>query len=272
MPLRSHNSFFLLLIFLPFIGILLGCAEDEDRNLRTDLPTEANQIFLISRLQYEHLFTALTPYQRFLNPKDLMLPGCPDVMVEEDLKRITLTYREVEDCENSDRRTGVIILDLALQNSSDSKWFMEFKDYTYEGDTIQGIKTYGRIGPGEVVETFEKLTIKAENQSSFILNGALSHTYNSSNLETDLISSIGEIFGKNPVGRQITSRNSQPLISVKSCFLAENNLPVSGEEFWEIERGNSNSVLHTLKYETSGICETTAKMVLPDGRNLILNP
>ncbi|MDN3202865.1 hypothetical protein [Algoriphagus sediminis] len=270
--MRSHNSFFFLLICIVLFGILSGCAEDEDRNLRTDLPTEANQIFLISRLQYEHLFTALTPYQQFLNPEGLVLPGCPDVKVEEDLKRITLTYREVEGCENSDRRTGVIILDLALQNSSVPRWFMEFKDYTFEGDTIQGIKTFGQIGPGEVIETFEMLRIIAENQSSFVLNGALTHSYNSFNLETDLISSIGEINGKNPVGRQITSRNSQPLISAKSCFLAEDNLPVSGEELWEIQRGNSNSVLHTLKYETSGICETTAKMVLPDGRNLILNP
>ncbi len=269
--LRILNLFLFLFLSTPIF--FFGCAQDEDRDLRTDLPTEANQLFSLSRLQYESVFIALTSFDEFKDEENLSIPGCPTILIEEEAKRVTLTFDSKEDCEGSDRRTGTIVLDLALQDATDPVWFMEFKDYAFDTDTINGIKSFRQMVQTQVTESFEGLKVKSESQTSFEINGEFSHSINDPfDLGNSLISSQGEINGRNPAGRNVKSTNSQSIISAKSCSLAENNLPISGEEIWVVQRGNSNSVTHTLEYETAGVCETTAKMILPDGRNLILNP
>lgn len=252
---------------------MMGCGEEDDQNLRTDLPTEAQQIFSVSKIQNEHLFLALTSWEEFTSIDPSSLPGCPTLVLEQESKRVTLNYSNSEACEVSQVRSGSIVLDLALQESDSQEWFMEFADYSYEGDTLKGIKVFKKISNQVISQSFENLKVTSTQNASFVLQGELTHTKPPIiGPSVSLLSTTGQITGKNPIGRSVSMNVTEPILSVRSCQLSQKDLPTSGTETWEIERGNRNSVSHWLSYESTGICETVAKMQLSDGRVLILNP
>ncbi|MHA7130788.1 hypothetical protein [Algoriphagus namhaensis] len=263
---------------LPIYFLLLGllapsCTEEEDKTIRTDLPTEAQQFFKVSQLNYEHLFLALKSWAEFKNLESSSLPGCPEITLEESNKQVTLTYRKSEGCESAQNRSGKLILDLALQSSPQATWFLEFEDYTYAGDTLKGFKTFKRQNNSTYLESFESLLVISANQTSFELNADLTHQFGSGLGQINqLISTTGTLTGRNPAGRAFDLVFESPSVLARICNFQEQQLPISGTEIYQVQRGNDNSRTYRLLYESTGSCETTAKATLPDGRNLILSP
>lgn len=262
-----------LYLFLSLI-FLNACKEDEDRVISTDLPTEASQLFDVSIAWSEALFYSQFSYEQYSGTDSLDLPGCPEIILEERGKRVTLTFDPATSCEHSGKyiRTGKLILDFARADSINPIWFLEYDDYTFEAATIKGIRVFTKNSLGIITETFETLTHTTSDQLTHKFSGNLTHTLSLDSGIVDRINSKGIITGRNPAGRNFGFDFEENRELLFSCFQENELLPVTGMETWQVSRSETGQVIHILSYELKENCEVEAYVVLSDGRRLLLNP
>jgi len=254
--------------------ILNACKEDEDREISTDLPTETSQLFIVSNAWSEALFFTQISFDQYSKVDSLELPGCPEILVDKNAKRVTLTFDPITTCEltGKSKRSGKLILNLAQSDSENPIWFLEYENYTFEDASIKGIRTFKKNSSGVVNETFATLTHKSKNQLTHQFSGNLTHTLS---LESGIVvgvNSKGMINGKNPSGRNFIFEFNENRKLLFSCFQENRLLPVAGKEIWKVSRSETSQVIHRLSYELKENCKVEAYVVLSDGRRLLLNP
>ncbi len=261
-------SIFFSLLFL------IACKEDEDRVISTDLPTEAAQLFVVSNAWSEALFFTQLSIDQYSNADSLDLPGCPQILVDKTAKRVTLTFDPATVCEQTgtSKRSGKLILDLAQSDSENPVWFLEYKNYTFEDASINGIRTFSKNPSGNINEAFETLTHQTKNELTHQFGGDLTHTLSLVNGVLVGLNSNGIIFGINPAGRNFTFVFNENRELLFSCFKENQLFPVAGKETWQVSRSETAQVVYNLTYESKENCKVEANVILPDGRRLLLNP
>ncbi len=260
-------------IFFSLI-FLIACKEDEDRVISTDLPTEASQLFIVSKAWSEAIFFTQISFDQYSNAESLDLPGCPEILIDKTAKRVTLTFDPGSTCEQTgtSKRSGKLILDLAQSDSGNPIWFLEYENYTFQDASINGIRTFTKNPSGVINETFATLTHKTKNELTHQFGGNLTHTLSLVNGVVVGLNSKGMINGRNPAGRNFIFDFSEKRELLFSCFRDNQLFPVAGKEAWQVSRSETAQVMYNLTYEWKENCKVEAYVVLPDGRRLLLNP
>ncbi len=256
------------------LTFLIACKEDEERVISTDLPTEASQLFIVSNAWSEILFFTQLSFDQYSNAESSELPGCPQIILDKTAKRVTLIFDSATSCTQSgtSKRSGNLILDLALFDSANPVWFLKYENYSFEDGSITGIRTFTKNSSGVINETFETLTHKTKNELTHQFGGHLTHTLNLVNGVTVGLNSKGAIYGRNPAGRNFIFDFKEKRELSFSCFQNNQLVPVAGKETWQISRSETSQVIYNLTYEWKENCKVEAYVVLPDGRRLLLNP
>lgn len=266
--MKNKYSLLLLLLF----PLLFACEEDEDKTIQTDLTMEASQLFNITNSWGESLYFAMLSWEDYqaVNPYDL--PGCPRIVLEQSLKQVTLEFLPDSACIKTGqaKRSGKIILDYTLENSSTGNWILEYQNYTINQDSLQGTRRFSKSNFNKVKEQFDDLILKTNNGVNSTFSGDIDHTIARLRLELIGISSLGAVTGTNPAGRKFTIDLTDPRQILVSCSKENEILPISGKESWTVARGASKSVIHKINYESTGNCQGNATVTLADGRTLVL--
>jgi len=162
---------------------------------------------------------------------------------------------------------------LALRSSQNPEWYITFENYVFESYAIKGEKRFIRLPNGVIQESYSDLKVHSTDKLSYTYGALINHlTIREGFGELETVFSEGNMEGRNPAGRFFSKSNITPTISQASCFKSRKVSPDSGEETWVISRGSAREVNHQLSYDSNQNCETTASMLLPDGRKLILSP
>lgn len=262
-------TFVLIFTFFTF------CSDDVNKNIETDLTKEAAQFYQLSLISHEHLFFSLYSWEEYQSLEADSLPGCPTITLEEISKKVTLDFNTENECPQNEKyqRSGKITLDLGLSFSPNPEWYIKFEDYVFESDTVKGQKRFKTLPNGVIQESYNDLIVKTDKNLNYTYSGIVNHLTIRRGLRIlESVLSDGSLEGINPAGRLFSMNNISPTISQALCFNSGEVPPNSGEESWTISRGLSKEVNHRLTFESDQNCETTASMVLPDGRMLILTP
>lgn len=266
----NKPSFFLLLL------ILMGsCFGDIDKDISTDLQFEGNEIFDISLSLEESLFFPFQSLDYFRLAESLEIPGCPDVNIDETLKKVTLAFSVKKECVNSlyVPRSGKIHLQYITNTALESTVSVEYEDYIVRGIKIKGKRDFKRanslLNPNRRAETYQDLFIIDENNSSSRINGSFTHQLVFFNGILTAFSSTGQIEGRNKAGRAInmtqTATKNYNVTCIKSGYL----LPFQGSEEWQIFRNETQATKHKLVYTLEDQCNATATITLQDGRLMV---
>lgn len=264
---------FVLIILLP---ILMSCEEDEDKVIQTDLPTEANELFKISKTWNESLYFAMLTWEDYQKMDSLGLPNCPEIIMDNFHRKVTLAFPHTLLCMQSGEygRSGKLIIayDTTVLNAN-RKWSMQYEDYMFGTDSIKGIRNFSSDDSLIIFEEFTELIEKTEKELTTEFSGKFVHskTYAEDSLVS--FSSVGRISGKNPVGRNFEIILDSPVEHSISCYQQNEILPSIGKETWVVSRGGSSEVNYTTTYEPLlENCKVAANTILPDGKKLLLNP
>ncbi|MEB2779766.1 hypothetical protein U3A58_05120 [Algoriphagus sp. C2-6-M1] len=264
---------FILIMLLP---ILMSCVEDEDKVIHTDSPTEAVSLFSISKDWGESLYFAMISWEEYHLIDTVGLPSCPEIILDQDSKQVTLHFRGASACVQSGayaRRGKLIIKFDTIVQSPTKKWTMEYEDYSFESNAITGIRTFASNSPNQVSEDFTKIIEKTENELRTKFSGKFIHTKAYINNTLTSFTSLGRIKGVNAVGRDFEITIDSPVKHIISCYQQNEILPNTGKENWFVSRGGNSEVNYTTTYEPLlADCKVAVNSILPDGRKLLLNP
>ncbi len=262
------------LIFLFFVPILLACQEDEDKIIQTDLTIEASQLFDISTDWGESLYFAMLSWEDYQQINPRQLPGCPIISLDQALRQVTLEFRSDTTCIKSGKtiRTGSLLLDFPQNNQIGQSWIMEYQGYTFNQDSLKGNRRFTKKSLNTIEEHFENMVLTTNKAVNSTFSGNLTHTITRQKLELVGFSTMGNLSGVNPAGRDFHIEFTNPRQTLVACSKENEILPLSGRESWRISRGLNNTVNHQISYESTGNCQVNAKVTLSDNRNLILTP
>ncbi|MDR7129505.1 hypothetical protein J2X69_001842 [Algoriphagus sp. 4150] len=271
-----RNLIIALVILLP---IVIGCNEDEDRIIQTDLTAEAAELFSISNTWNESLYFALIPWEEYVQMGtvgSVKLPSCPDIFLNEESREVTLQFPASTECTQSGTyaRSGKLIIrfDTTLLSPA-KKWTMEYDAYKFRTNTIEGIRTFTGNDSLQVLEEFNEITEKTENKLSSTFSGKLIHTKTYANDSVSSFTSLGRIQGTNAAGRNFEITLENPINHFISCYHQNEILPSTGMENWFVSRKGNSQVSYGVTYEPQiDGCKVSANATLPDGRKFLLNP
>ncbi len=253
------------------IPLVFACKEDEQRELQTDLPTEAAQFFSISKSMDESLFYALTPKNSYQETDTL--PGLAAVIISEGGEKITIDFDSLaSDSEQKYARTGKLILTYENELSLESVIQMTYENYTFEGHQLEGSRVFTKTSRDSYSETFEGLKQITSEDLTSVFSGEITHQVGMDNGDLLQIQSSGIITGVNAVGRDFELNFPEAKNKSMDCFQSEEILPQAGSETWIVARGGISRVTHSLTYEAVSDCEVEVFVILPDGKRLLLNP
>ncbi len=264
-------SFLYILLFIAFIG----CQEDADKVIGTDLPTEASQIFAVSTAWSESLYFGLLTFEEYQAMESTSnLPGCPNLIIENDTRKVFLDFDTENECPQTGtfKRTGKLIIEFSLTGGAISTWILEYVDYSFEGNSMRGIRTFRKESNTDILESFNPITFKTEKQLTSVFSGNLKHTKALAISNSIGIISGGNITGKNAAGRDFSIEIPFNRLMLTSCFQKNELIPVAGSETWNIARSSNKQVTHQMNYELIDSCKVAANVLLSDGRQLLLNP
>ena len=256
-------------------SLLLGaCSEDVGKEINTDLVQEAEQFFGLSEAFGESSYLGNLTYEDYLRIVSAELPGCPTIIHNPDTKIIELDYSSPQECEqeNTASRTGKIILDFTLADSEDPNWSLAYDSYTFKGSELTGTRMFIQLSSSENQESFENLTIKSDQELTFVAEGELSYVISRSNLTPVSLTTRGQIKGRNPAGRNFSLVITEAKEQLFQCYSASWELPQRGKESWIVSRTASSSVDYRVSFEPTETCNPVVISTLPDGRSLQLNP
>lgn len=269
-PMKRFHFFYILILVLSS-----SCQEDADKVIGTDLPQEALQLFETSKAWSESLYFGLLSFEEYqAMDSTSTLPGCPSLLIEDDTKKVILDFNSENECDQSGTltRSGKLILEFSISSTPTANWAMSYDNYSFEGDTIRGIRNFSSENGNEITEFFNPLTIKTQKDLTTKLTGNLKHTKAPLISNSIGIMSGGTMEGMNPVGREISIDIPFDRLMLTTCFQKNELIPVAGTETWTIGRGVGKQVTHQLTYELIDSCQVAANVLLPDGRQLLLNP
>lgn len=286
------------IVLFILVPMLISCREDEDKITQTDLPTEASQLFSVSEVWGESLYYAMISWEEYQQADSLGLPGCPEVLLDELNRQVILEFSPDSSCTNPEvqNRLGKLLIRFDQNDSSDVKsWSMEYEDYIFGLNSIQGKRDFFTMDSITVSEKFQGLTQVSDGNLTTVFNGTLTHkrsysldtlkrsdtlaTGDSSNsidtlvnLSLSKIFSLGAIDGINPAGRSFDMVLTPAQAHEVGCYQRNQIHPKTGGETWRVSRGISTGVNYSLTYEVqSDSCAVLATVTLPDGKKLLLN-
>lgn len=261
-------------LFLAFFWFL-GCNNDVNKNITTDLQVEGKELFYISHsIEESTYFSFLTLDQYKKSPQ---LPGCPEVGIDDIAKKITLTFTANTECESRKlKRTGKITLQYFTTNAQENTIVMEYENYTFKTFKIQGKRVFKQlknfINLNRRTESIENLVITDEFGSSSKLSGNFEYFLVFTGTIFTEFTSSGNLEGRNITGRKITMTPVNIKKYKISCIQNGEVMPYVGSEKWKIIRTEDHSVNHILLYEQDLECKSQVLVNLSDGRNLVLTP
>ncbi|PZX59267.1 hypothetical protein LV84_01297 [Algoriphagus ratkowskyi] len=261
-----------LIIVVP---MLLSCEEDEYKVIQTDLPKEAAELFNISKGWNESLFFALMSWEQYQQIDSVGLPSCPDILLDQTSKKVTLNFLSSTACiqTGSYARGGKLIIQFdTTAESSSQKWTMEYEDYNFESNAIEGIRTFTSNDKINVLEEFSEMTERTANELSTIFSGTFIHKKAFSQNAFSSFTSSGEIIGINAAGREFEIKIATPLFRSIACYQQNEILPSAGKSNWLVSRGGNSKVTYIATYEPlPETCKVVVNAILPDGKKLLLN-
>ncbi|SFU17776.1 hypothetical protein SAMN04489724_4700 [Algoriphagus locisalis] len=262
-----------LLILIP---VLMSCEEDEDKVIQTDLPTEANELFKISKAWNESLYFAMISWEEYQQLDSLNLPNCPMIKIDQDSREVTLDFLPSTACVQSGEygRSGKLIMTFdSTVISPNRKWSMHYEDYLFGTDSIKGIRNFSSDDSLLVSEEFSEVIEKTEKELTTEFSGNFTHTKSYDGDSLVSFSSVGKIVGKNPAGRNFEIILDSPVEHAISCYQQNEIIPRFGKENWVVSRGGTSEVRYSTSYESLiDSCKVAVNTTLPDGRKLLLNP
>lgn len=271
--------------------MLMSCEEDEDKVIQTDLSTEADQLFSISKDWNESLYFAMISWEEYQKMDTLSLPNCPDILLDEYAKEVTLDFISSSLCLQSGdyERSGKLIIkfDTTVQSPT-NKWTMKYEDYRFGSNTLEGIRNFSSDDSLLISEEFTDLVEITENELSTEFSGKFLHTksYVSDSLTTDSLTtdslnfrllksftSIGSVQGVNAAGRDFEIIIDAPVSHSISCYQQNEIVSYTGKENWIVSRSGNSEVFYSVTYEQLvDSCKVAVNAILPDGKKLLLNP
>ncbi|MFD2037679.1 hypothetical protein ACFSKL_22990 [Belliella marina] len=264
-------------LFFPILTLiaLWSCTNDIDKNITTNLQVEANEIFRTSLALEESLIYPFYSFEAFQNAPIDTFPGCPDLTVNEILKTVTLDFSKKASCESQKiERIGKIILEFSNDEEQNETVTLRYEDYKINNAEIQGARTFtkeqGNFNIDRWTENFEELSIIDEFNSSTKISGEFVYNLTSSGDTLSTFTSMGSIEGRNITGRPLKMASTTQRQYSVDCISAGWVLPNSGIEVWEIFRNTNRSTAHTVSFSSEDNCESKARILLSDGRTIIL--
>ncbi|WP_373522343.1 hypothetical protein [Aquiflexum sp.] len=260
------------LYILVFIS---SCAGDVDKVITTDLQAEGNEIFRVSLALEESLFFAFRTFEDFKKTDTIPLPGCPEIMVNEVEKKVTLQFSAQSQCTTNHNlsRSGKINIKYITTNVLETVTRLEYEDYKVKGYAIEGTRDFKQIrsllNPNRRTESFEDILIINETGSSTRLKGEAVHNLVFENQILKEFTSSGSLEGRNITGRPIKMIQTSPKRYNASCLDSGFVMPSQGVENWQIFRNETQSVSHNVIYEQETDCINKATITLQDGRVMV---
>jgi hypothetical protein len=266
-------------LLVPFLIVLLisSCSTDIDKNITTDLQVEGNEIFNISFTLEEAYFFAFQTFDNYRSADSTDIPGCPSILIDETLRKVTLEFDSSNECENdaSSLRSGKIHIEYLNTNTLEATTRLYYEDYKVRKIRVEGVRDFKQlrslVNPNRRTEIFNDLLLINELESSTRINGNYEFELIFQNGKLTEILSSGSLEGRNITGRPIVM---SPLAEKKyevKCILSGRYLPGRGSENWQIFRNENASTLHTLLYKTVSSCENSANLTLQDGRVMVFD-
>lgn len=254
--------------------LAFSCSEDVSKEINTDLSQEAVQFFQFSEAMWESNYLGNISYQDYFRISSAELPGCPTIIRSSASRIIQLDYSTPLECDqiNKTSRSGKIILDFTLSNSSTPVWTLTYEDYLFDGIKIDGFRQFQSVSFNENRETFENISVELKKNLGFQASGTFAHSVSRSSFRPFALSSRGRIEGKNPTGRDFSLVITESKEQLFSCYRDGWELPQTGKESWIVSRGINNSLAYEVLFKASAECNPVVLSTLPDGRSLQLNP
>jgi hypothetical protein len=267
------TRFWYSIVFLIFTA---SCSGDIDRVISTDLLVEGNEIFGISLALEESLFYSFQTLENYRQADTLSLPGCPNVMINENEKTVTLEFLSQRECPSRGplpKKGKIHIKYLTSTNVLESTTRLEYEDYEVRGFKLEGFRDFKQIrsivNPNRRTETFEDILIINKTGSSTRLKGNFEHNliFTLGNLAE--FTTSGSLEGRNITGRQITMQPNTTKRFETKCIYEGLILPAVGSETWQIFRNETQAVTHKLDFEKESDCSNKATITLHDGRIMV---
>ncbi|WP_143960574.1 hypothetical protein [Litoribacter populi] len=257
-----------LIVWCCLIGaIFFACTDRFDNQLQTDPEVEGQEIFNASYVLDEHLYYLTMDFDDFqlASNDSLQLPGCPLINIEEEGRKVTLTFTNQE-CPDGNPRRGAFEISFKDDSLPTS---LLYQDYQVLQNTLEGSRTFLKDSI-LISETSEDILIFDAFGSSTRINLHLTHelTFRSDTLN-EIITS-GEASGRNLAGRTFSMQVVDPKIQKQECWQAGIKMPAIGSESWGVERQTGTTVRHQILYGDQGDCDNQAEVVLNNGQKLLM--
>lgn len=266
------NKFWYSIYFLVLIS---SCTGDVDKVITTDLQSEGNEIFRVSLALEESLFFAFQTLEDFKKADTIPLPGCPEILVKEVEKKVTLEFGAQSQCASNHNlsRSGKINIKYITTNVLETITRLEYEDYKVKGYAIEGTRDFKQIrsllNPNRRTESFEDILIINETGSSTRLKGEAVYNLVIEDLVLKEFTSSGSLEGRNITGRPIKMTQTSPKRYIVSCLKSGFVVSGQGVETWQIFRNETQAVSHNVIYEQETDCINKATITLQDGRVMV---
>jgi len=250
-----------------------SCTGDVDKVITTDLQAEGNEIFRVSLALEESLIFAFKTLEDYRKADTLSIPGCPEILVNESERKVTLEFSSQSQCPNNLSRSGKINLQFINNNALESTIKMEYENYKVRGNIIEGKRDFKQIrslvNPNRRTETFEDILIINETESSTRLKGEFVYNLVFQEQQLKEFTSSGSLEGRNITGRPIKMTQTSPKRYEVLCINSGLVVPGQGIETWQIFRNETQAVSHNVIYEQETDCINKATITLQDGRIMV---
>ncbi|WP_291777689.1 hypothetical protein [Cecembia sp.] len=257
---------------LVLLVILFACNPDIDKDITTDLQVEGNEIFRVSFALEESYLFAFQNLDAYRNADTLSLPGCPDILINETDRKVTLDFDVERDCPrgNTIERKGKIHLEFLQPGTFERITLISYEDYEVKNFRIEGSREFRQLlNFNRRTESFSDLLILDQFGSSTRVNGEYEFTLSFTNSTLSEFEVTGSLNGRNITGRPIRMEPNNPKKYQASCILSGQHLPNTGRETWRIFRNTTLATTHNLNYEADSDCQNKAIVNLSDGRQVI---
>ncbi len=260
----------------PFILVLFfavfACNPDIDKDITTDLQAEGKEIFRISFALEESYYFAFQNLNAYREGDTLSLPGCPDILINETDRKVTLDFDRERECPSAGniKRKGKIHLQFLQSGTFERITRLSYEDYQVKDFRIEGAREFRQLlNFNRRKEQFSDLLILDQFGSSTRLDGDYEFLLTSENGELKEIETTGSLNGRNVTGRPIQMDPLNPKKYSVNCIQIGKFLPYTGAETWQVFRNTTLATTHNLKYETEPDCQTKAIVTLSDGRQVV---
>ncbi|HSJ66300.1 MAG TPA: hypothetical protein VK921_01440 [Anditalea sp.] len=273
---RTFIKIYVLVIALS----LLSCVDDEVVRLQTDVTAEGEEMFNTSFTISEHVHLIIQPFNRFLeveNDTTLRLPGCPIVNVNQEERKVLLTYDPRTECPNNSlRRSGTISLfyTTSLLNNEEVV-LVEYENYSVRNSRIEGSRLVTKRSEALsnlFKDTMAQLLIFDEHGSSTRVTAEYEHQVMVAADSTLQINTTGSGGGRNQAGRSFNFTIPNQKIQFVRCIDSGIFVPSIGQEAWTFERTVNPAVNHRMNFGETSDCDRNVSVVLSNGETLNLTP